>query len=399
MSQRQFDKNKAMNRKRLVLITLIILAIGGYVGYQIWQPSQFAAADAALVPLTVDEDLEGFARAIEPGGLEFPRDLGPHEDYRTEWWYYTGNLVGENGREFGYQLTFFRRGLTPPTDEMLSDNEWRSNQVYMAHFTISDIANDAFYPHERFSRDAVGLAGAQAAPYRVWVEDWSAEEMSGDSVRLVADGGDVALDLMLTQTLHPVLHGKDGLSIKGEEPGVASYYYSLVQQETVGQVRIGDEIFEVTGKSWKDHEYSTQALSGNVQGWDWFSVQLDNGTSLMFFEIRNEDGSIEPFSSGSFVDENGRITPLTRNDWQITVTDTWTSDVTGATYPAGWQIEVPALEIELAASPMMLNQELIVSTVYWEGAVQFEGTMQSQVVTGRGYVEMTGYFATMRGRL
>ena len=245
----------------------------------------------------------------------------------------------------------------------------------------------------------MGLAGAQAEPYRVWLENWSAAQVDDDTVRLTAADGDVALDLVLTQTVPPVLHGENGLSRKGPEPGMASYYYSLVQQITTGHVWIGEDVFAVSGLSWKDHEYSTQALSETLVGWDWFSAQFDNGTSLMISLGRNAEGGIESFSHGSFVDENGRITPLTPSDWEIAITETWTSEISGATYPAGWQIKVPSLGIELDAAPLMANQELIVSTVYWEGAVKFQGAINGNSVTGRGYVEMTGYFITMRGRL
>ncbi len=384
--------------KRLI-IALIILAsaVGGLFLWQ--QPSQQATAEASLLPLLTEEDSAGFARATVPNDIEFPRDLGPHPDYQTEWWYYTGNLEGENGRLFGYQFTIFRRALTPqsPISDLQSD--WRTNQIYLAHFTISDIANEDFYPHERFSRGGAGLAGAQAAPYRVWLEDWVIEETADGRVRQLAQTEDVGLDLMLTQTLPPILHGDGGLSPKGPEPGNASYYYSQVRQRSEGTVRIGDEIIPVTGLSWKDHEYSTSALSPGAIGWDWFSLQFDNGTSLMFFQIRRDDGTLERFSSGTFIDDNGKTTHLDRADWQLTVTDTWTSPDSGAEYPNGWQINIPELELELEGRALMPNQELNVSTVYWEGAVEFSGTLAGEPVTARGYIEMTGYAGSMEGRL
>lgn len=388
--------------KRLVtLLTITAILAGGYLVYRQVTGETAVSAGASLIPLLTEEETAGFARATEPGAIVFPRDLGAHPEYQTEWWYYTGYLEGENGRQFGYQFTIFRRALTPGNQDSVNgeQSDWRTNQVYLAHFTISDVANQAFYPHERFSRGAAGLAGAQAEPYRVWLEDWVAEEVAPDQVRIYADTDDVTLDVILTQTLPPILHGDAGLSAKGPEPGNASYYYSFVQQRTEGTVRVGSETFAVSGKSWKDHEYSTSALSGGAIGWDWFSIQLSNGASLMFFEIRNEDGSLEPFSSGSFIDAEGRVTPLKLGDWELEVTDSWTSPENGATYPAGWAIRLPAFEIELAGAPLMPNQELNVSTIYWEGIVGYSGTMAGAPVTGHGYVEMTGYAETMRGRL
>ncbi len=385
-----------MRRFSIILLITGLLVIGGLVWWNLAAGSETAVAEATFLPTT--EDTTGFARATEPDSIEFPRDLGAHDEYQTEWWYYTGNLMAENGRQFGYQFTIFRRALTPDTlEDAVSD--WRTNQIYLAHFTVSDVANEAFYPHERFSRGAAGLAGAQAEPYRVWLEDWSVAEIAPGEVRLLADGGEVALDLILRQTLPPILHGDGGLSAKGPDPGNASYYYTLVRQATSGTVRIGDETIGVTGLSWKDHEYSTSALSDGAIGWDWFSMQFDNGSALMFFQIRREDGTLEPYSSGSFIAADGTVTHLTHEDWSLDVLDEWTSPTSGATYPAGWRIEIEPLDLVLEGRPLMPNQELNVSTVYWEGASQFSGTLAGQPVSALGYVEMTGYFATMSGRI
>lgn len=387
--------------KRLIsIIVVVMVLVGGYAGWRWTAERATAAADASLIPLLSEEDTAGFARATEPGAIEFPRDLGPHDAYQTEWWYYTGNLETAEGRPFGYQLTFFRRALQPSASSLQpSGSSWRTEQVYLAHFTISDIAEETFYPAERFSRGAAGLAGGQAAPYRVWLEDWSAEEIAPGVVRLRAQTDEVALDLTLRQTLPPVLHGDEGLSQKGPEPGNASYYYSIVQQETAGTITVQEQRYEVSGVSWKDHEYSTSALSPGAVGWDWFSLQLDNGGALMFFQIRRADGSLESLSSGSYITPAGEVVALGLDDWQLEVTDTWTSPASGAEYPAGWRIRIPSLELELAGQPLMANQELNVSNVYWEGAVAFSGAIGGRPVSARGYIELTGYFEAMEGRL
>jgi predicted secreted hydrolase len=253
------------------------------------------------------------------------------------------------------------------------------------------VASGQFYRHERFSRGGAGLAGAQASPYRVWLEDWAAAEVTPGVVRLTAVAGEIALNVTLTQTLPPILHGNAGLSQKGPEPGNASYYYSLVQQPTEGTLKIGDQTFAVSGVSWKDHEYSTGALTRDAAGWDWFSAQFEDGSALMMGQIRQADGSISPYSGGTWVAANGQITSLMAADIGIEVSATWRSPASGVQYPARWLIRITPLALTLTAVPLMPNQELNVSNTYWEGAVAYEGTRAGKPVAGRGYVELTGY--------
>ncbi|MEO0489643.1 MAG: lipocalin-like domain-containing protein [Cyanobacteria bacterium J06659_2] len=338
---------------------------------------------------------DGFARVSGPTELKFPQDLGPHNQYQTEWWYYTGNLETDSGRAFGYQLTFFRRGLTPEIASVEDASDWRSNQIYFSHFTVSDIENEAFYPHERFSRQSAELSGAQAEPYRVWLEDWSATAVAPGQVHLVADAGDVALDLTLMETLPPVLQGDRGYSQKGPEPGNASYYYSIVQQQAQGTIMVADEAFAVSGLTWKDHEYSTSALSPGTVGWDWFSLQLDDGSALMLYGLRKDDGAIADLSNGTYISADGTTQAIDHTDWQIDVLDTWHSPNSQADYPCQWHIEIPKLALVLDGKSLMLNQELNISTTYWEGAVAFEGIVSEQPVSAKGYVEMTGYAARL----
>jgi len=381
------------------LVSLLVLA-GVIGGVMLWRESDAAVTPtASFIPLLAEEDTAVFARATQPNAVQFPRDLGPHDAYQTEWWYYTGNLETADGRAFGYQFTIFRRALNPKSKIQNPKSAWRANQIYLAHFAISDIEAGEFYAQERFSRGGAGLAGAQAAPYRVWLEDWRVEEVEPGVARLTAVAEDIALDLTLTQTLPPILHGDGGLSRKGPEPGNASYYYSIVHQQTAGTVTVNGRAYPVTGESWKDHEYGSSALSQGAIGWDWFSLQLDDGSALMLFQIRREDGALEPLSSGSFIAADGAVTPLALADWRLTVTDTWRSPTSGGEYPAGWRITVPGLELELEGRPLMPNQELNVSTIYWEGASAFTGARAGRPVTAKGYVELTGYAQTMKGKL
>lgn len=370
----------------LALFVLCLLMVAGY-WYRERERSQSESADQLITALAQPAE-EGFARATEPNAIQFPRDLGEHPDYQTEWWYYTGNLQTAEGREFGFQLTFFRRALAPlSADLAASPSAWQTNQLYFAHFAISDIANERFYADERFSRGAVGLAGAQAEPYRVWIEDWQAIAQEEGKVRLSAEQDDYALDLTVSETMPPILHGDGGLSAKSLQQGNASYYYSLVQQTAEGRVRVGGETVAVTGKVWKDHEYSTSVLGEGAVGWDWFSMQFVDGSALMLFHIRREDGSLEPASSGTWIGSDGTVEAFALGDWSLEVTDYWTSGATQARYPSAWELTIPRFAVQLIGRAKMPNQELILNVgAYWEGAVGWSGTH-----TGAGYVEMTGY--------
>ena len=358
------------------------------------QASQLTWFDAPPV------DTTGFRRATAPQTWQFPRDFGAHEDYQTEWWYYTGNLETETGRPFGFQLTFFRQALAPNPQPEAGRSGWRSNQIYSAHFTLSDIAETRFYPFERFSRGTVELAGAAADPYHVWLENWSATEVEPGKVWLQAESGDVGLDLTVTQSLPPILQGDRGWSVKGSEPGNASYYYSLVQQPTAGTLTIAGKSYPVHGLTWKDHEYSTSSLSAGTVGWDWFSIQLQNGSALMLYALRHEDGSLEPASAGTSIAADGSTQSLSGSDWQVKVLNTWKSPQSGAVYPAKWSIAIPKLDLTLQAQPLMPNQELkTTAATYWEGAVEFKGTQAGQPIAGKGYVELTGYADRLDSRL
>ncbi|MEP1077543.1 hypothetical protein NDI52_19270 [Leptolyngbya sp. PL-A3] len=334
----------------------------------------------------------GYRKAIAVQDWHFPEDFGPHNDYQTEWWYYTGNLETQEGRPFGFQLTFFRQAIAPTGPTESAQSSWRTNQIYSAHFTVSDIEGEAFYPDERFSRNVIGLAGAEAAPYRVWLNNWSATELEPGIVRLQAESADVALDLTVKQTRPPILQGDRGLSIKGLEPGNASYYYSLVQQPTAGTITVKGKSFEVQGKTWKDHEYSTSALTAGTVGWDWFSIQLNDGSVLMLYQLRHEDGTNEVTSAGTFVAASGETTHLNHDDWTINTLGTWKSPRSKAAYPSQWQIQIPRLSLVLEGRSLLPDQELNTSTAtYWEGATAFKGTLQDQAIQGEGYVELTGY--------
>ena len=341
---------------------------------------------------------EAFQRASTTRTLEFPDDHGPHPDFQTEWWYYTGNLVSSDGDLFGYQLTFFRRALTPAEERVERPSNWTSDQVYMAHFALTDVSDGSFHAFERFSRGGAGLAGAQANPFTVWLYDWQVTGTEDGVYQLKASRDGIELELRLTDLKGPVLQGDLGYSQKGPLPGDASHYYSLTRLNSMGSLRVSENFYQVSGTSWMDHEFSTRALSDGQIGWDWFSVQLDDRSELMLFQIRREDGSIDPFSSGTWITADGSTSKLGLEDFQISVQDTWRSPHTGATYPAKWKISVPSKNLSLELVPLLQDQELQVSYNYWEGAVNVQGSINGEPITGKGYIELTGYAGSMAGQ-
>jgi predicted secreted hydrolase len=332
----------------------------------------------------------GFARATAPREFVFPQDHGPHPDYAIEWWYYTGNLDTAQGRHFGYQLTFFRIGLTPTPPARASD--FATSNIYMAHFALTDVANQKFYAFERFSRGAAGLAGAQGQPFRVWLEDWQAAGAGADGLpmRLQAAQDDVAIDLTLQGGKPIVLQGDHGLSQKSDEPGNASYYYSLTRMPTRGSIRAGAETSDVSGLSWMDREWSTSSLGANAVGWDWFALQLSDGRDLMYAQLRDAAGNTI-YSDGTLVDPAGSTRRLARSEVMLEATNEWTSPRSGGRYPSGWRLRVPSQGLDLTLTPYLADQELPLTTVYWEGAVKIAGTAAGAPIGGNGYVELTGY--------
>lgn len=333
------------------------------------------------------------ARAIEPRRFEFPGDHRPHPEFRTEWWYFTGNLDTPEGRRFGYQLTFFRSAVAPEDPGGASrSSAWGTRQVYLAHFALSDVAEQRFSAHERYARGAAGLAGAEGEPLRVFVEDWSAAWSGQDAfpLRLRASQGEVAIELELRQGKPPVLQGDDGLSRKGAEPGNASYYYSLTRMPTEGSITIAGRRHEVHGDSWMDREWSTSALPEGVVGWDWFALQLTDGRELMYYQLRRADGSGDRFSKGTLVAADGTATTLGSSEVSLVRGEEWRAP-SGALYPAGWRLSIPGRHLFLAITPAFADQELPLSIRYWEGAVDVTGEDEGRPVTGVGYLEMTGY--------
>jgi predicted secreted hydrolase len=371
----------------LVVGGVLALSIFGTV-WSIWRQRPRAPAPALQVSgLLSGGDTSGFARALSPRSFVFPDDHGPHPDFRSEWWYFTGNLQAGQ-RRFGYQLTIFRQALAAETPPRAS--AWATRQAYMAHLAVTDVEGRRFVALERLSRDGLGLAGAQASPFRVWLEDW---EMSGlFPIRLQArEPGKVALDLIVGEGRGPVLQGEAGLSRKGPEPGNASYYYSFTRLPTRGRLALGGESFEVTGASWFDREWSTSALGPTLAGWDWLALHLSDGRDLMVYRLRRKDGTAAPESRATLIDAQGATRVFGPGAFSFRETAWWTSPHTGARYPTALVIEIPSADISLETSPLLDDQELLLSLRYWEGAVSAQGRAGGAPLTASGYLELTGY--------
>ena len=372
---------------------IIIVAIGTFFLLDADDNNPKTGSDRTIsVPSVLGNQQDpGFARAFKPRTFLFPKDHGSHPDFQTEWWYFTGNLETNDARHFGYQLTFFRSALKPRPKPR--DSAWATNQIYMAHFALTDTASQQFFHFERFSRSAKNLAGATAEPFRVWLEDWFAQGDSHDTLpmTLFAEAEGVGINLQLDSSKPIVLQGRDGLSQKSSAPGNASYYYSFTRMPTVGRIQVGEETFEVAGHSWLDREWSTSALGKNQVGWDWFSFQFDDGRELMYYQLRMQGGSPDPLSQGVLVNGDGKTEIISPREVQIDVLERWTSRETGSVYPSKWRLRLDDKELVLEVKPRLPQQEINATFRYWEGAVTIKGRSSEGTIKGSGYIEMTGY--------
>lgn len=374
------------------VLTVVLLCHAGCTKAPESTPVASAAPD--LSDLLGSSRDNGYRQAIEPRVFVFPRDHGPHDGYRNEWWYLTGNLDTSSGRRFGYELTLFRFALSPDPPPA-QGSAWATTSIHIGHFAITDVEGGAFHVAERQARAAAGLAGAERSPFRVWLYDWSIQLLPGSAVAAdrwqvsAADGAN-RLDLSLVPARPPVLQGDNGLSQKSAEPGNASYYYSIPRLETTGTLQVDGTRYEVSGMSWLDREWSSSALADDQAGWDWFSLQLEDGTDLMYYQLRKKDGSTDAYSAGTLMPADRSKIALAPEDVQLSVLAHWDSPA-GGQYPNEWRLVVPHASLNLHIRPVLRDQELDTWVRYWEGAVDISGTRGNTPVNGRGYVELTGY--------
>ena len=366
----------------------------------------------ALAFFSSASSLAQFQPALPGYRYEFPRDFFNHPGYQTEWWYYTGNLQAAEGKKFGFELTFFRQGISRDPSK---SSPWDLRDIYFAHFAISDLDGKQFFHTERTNRAGPGIAGADATQQKIWNGNWSVVFSALSERHLTAFADSFALDLTLQSQKPPVFHGENGVSQKSAGPGRASHYFSETRLAAMGAITVEAHHYQVSGLAWMDHEFFSQQLNVDQAGWDWLSLQFDDRTELMLFRIRKKDGSIDQFSAGTFIDAQGRAIHLRAQDFTLEphpASDnsansspheltTWISPLTHAHYPIRWRIAVPSLDIFAAITTPLASQEMTSASSraahgygapsYWEGAVVSQSTNRSAPLRGSGYLEMTGY--------
>jgi predicted secreted hydrolase len=334
---------------------------------------------------------EGFRNANVPWHFVFPRDHAAHDGFASEWWYYTGHVHTRDGRRFGFELTFFRVGLRPgQAKPEPGQSKWRGNQLYPAHFALTDENGQRFYHYEKFARAALGEGSASTQKLDVRVDDWSLTGPAPFHMRAAAGG--IAIDFTQRSEKPPAIHGHDGISTKAACDTCASHYYSMTRLDTTGTLTYAGQRLPVTGITWMDHEFGSDELQANQAGWDWFAIQLDDKREFMLYLLRQKNGSVTPESSGSLIARDGSVTYLRRSAFDVKATGTWKSPQTGGVYPSGWRVRVPSANVDLTLTPTVLDQELantVGGVSYWEGAVDV--TDASAHPLGLGYVELTGY--------
>jgi len=360
----------------------------------------------------------GFSRAYRQRDFQFPRDYLAHPEFKHESWRIVGNLSTRTGRKFGYQLSIYRIGvladptLRPTTNtlpntkdiKISSPSRWRANHYYMADFALTDVVGERHYSAQRFQRNALGLSGAidksvgrvDSKGIKIWVEDWVVESIQNDDfpVRITAQEDSVRINISLAAGKGVILNGDRGLSMRGDKPGNASYYYSMPQMQTRGSIFVEGEEYEVNGSSWLDQEWSTTALDSKAVGWDWFGLHLSSGEELLLYLFRDENGNFSNFSGGTFIEKNNEITRLSASDISLDVKEEWVSPHTHVRYPASWIVQLPILNLELNLVPYLADQEIDLKVNYWEGALRVSGRRINgggQLVDGQGYAELTGY--------
>ncbi len=337
-----------------------------------------------------DRSIGSDAQVVPGRVFRFPDDHAAHPDFRNEWWYFTGHLESDQGLSFGYELTLFRFLLTP-FGTTTEEPGWQDGQIIVGHFAVSDITTDKFYHAERVARRGSDIAGFATEEVSISVDEWNVRyDAAASEWALQARLDGVELRLALQPTVEPILNGDQGYSQKSADPRNASYYYSQPLLTSVGDLKIGSVAHDVGGVSWLDREWSNSALDDDQLGWDWFAITFEDRSTLMIYQLRTNDGGIDPFSSGTYRSASGRVSQLAADDFRIKVLDNWESPQ-GSNYPSKWAIEVAPLAMNISVKPKMTNQELTGIVNYWEGAVAVEAQRGDQQLVGQGYVELTGY--------
>ena len=362
--------------------------------------SLFRTAELAASGLidSLANTLTGKASTLRDGTeldpVELPRDLAAHRIAQTEWWYYTGHAETVTGREFGFELVFFKR-RTDLDRFSIVPVRLLGNPFYFAHFAITDKTNGRFvYSHiKSANRPLDPPAFASEKHFHLMLGDWNAREAHGSHILRAATNQGITFEASLKPVKPVVLNGENGVSFKDE--GEASRYFSYTRMALEGDLLIDGRAEHFTGSAWMDREFGTWEPTQNQKGWDWFSIQLEDNSELMVYQLRDADGEPTPYSSGSFHSPDGGVTKLSFPDFRIEPLSKWKSDRSDAEYPSGWEITVPALGLVLKLQPELADQELdtrgTTMIVYWEGACSVSGTSSGAPVNGNAYVELVGY--------
>lgn len=369
-----------MNRFSLSILVVVVISI-------------FMGANP-LVAKTFKKALPGYK-------YKFPLDHGSHNEFKTEWWYYTGHLDTEDGLEYGFELTFFRTATDSTPSKTAS--AWKLDNIYLAHFAVTDLPKKKFNYFQKLNRYGLGLADARADIPYVFNEQWSMKFLDDKTISLTAKDGVYAMDLLLNPAKQPVIHGINGVSQKASCAGCASHYYSLSRLDTRGLLFVDGKPHKVKGLAWMDHEFGSNQLTEEQVGWDWFSIQLDDQREMMLYVMRKADGSIDSNSSGTLIESDGKSKHLSKGDFVIKPSKFWKSQKSGGNYPVGWTISIPSSNIELEVSSLLDDQELVTGkstqVTYWEGAAHVKGRQGDRTLKGRAYIEMTGYANKFKKRI
>lgn len=342
----------------------------------------------------------GWDVALPGWNYRFPDDHGNHPRFKTEWWYFTGNLESDDGKKFGHQLTFFRQGIRPPSERSATASRLIADDIAFAHFAVSDLDGKKFHFFQEITRGAFGEASFGDGDSRELcrIGSWSCIRTGLHSFELRAGGSGVSIRLDLESAKEPVFHGSDGISQKAAGEGRASHYYSLTRLITRGELSLPSGTHQVRGTSWFDHEWATNQLTENQTGWDWFSLQFADGSELMMFQIRTRDGGRDPYSGGTWIGPDGQTIPVANDEFSLTPLARWISPSTKADYPVDWRLTIPKLALDLEIRAVLDGQELnFQPVIYWEGAIRAAGRINNRDASAVGYLEMTGYGSPIVG--
>jgi predicted secreted hydrolase len=351
-------------------------------------PAQEIAVKGSTISSMSSVTSEGYREVIQGKVLQFPQDHLAHDDFNIEWWYLTANLTTVSGEDVGVQWTQFRIGLTPPTAATApTTNNWATNQLYMAHAAVTTKGEHLIA--EKWSRAHPQLAGVEPKPFKAHLQNWQwlsqTDKLFPATLKVSGDEFSYQLKLDSLQPLQ--LQGEQGYSSKSADKSVASYYYSQPFIDVTGQISRHGTIEQVSGKAWLDREWSSQLLTKAQQGWDWFSLRLDDNSTLMVFRLRAETDK-DNFYSGRrmFADGSGRNINSKDNPGDISMEPTQWQQTTLGKHPIAWRIRINSEAIDISTQALNPNSDMLVSTPYWEGPILITGSHQ-----GQGYMELTGY--------